>query len=117
MQWAPAAPLSPVYPRLAQHFGVEGVAVVDFEINAEGRAKAIQRVDSWPVEAFFKAARRTLREARFEPKPDVHARYGEVYRLSFVFRLHQRGDAPRRRGPSAAWRRLARSLGKLRFRR
>lgn len=97
MQWAPVAPLAPTYPRVAQRFGIEGVAVVDFEVNAEGRAKAIQCVDAWPTEAFFKAARRTLRETQFEPKPDIHARYGDVFRMSFVFRLHQRGAAPVRR--------------------
>lgn len=91
MQWAPVAPLTPTYPKVAQRFGIEGVAVLDFEVSAEGRAKAIQRVDSWPTEGFFKAARRALREAQFEPKPDIHARYGEVFRMSFVFRLHKRG--------------------------
>jgi|CXWL01.1.fsa_nt_gi TonB family protein len=95
MQWAPVAPLAPTYPKVAQRFGIEGVAVVDFEVSAEGRAKAIQSVDAWPTEAFFKAARRALREAQFEPKPDVHARYGEVFRMSFVFRLHQKGRIPR----------------------
>lgn len=114
MQWAPVAPLTPRFPRLAQHFGIEGVAVIDFEVNAQGRAKALQRVDSWPTEAFFKAARRALREARFQPKPDVHARYGEVFRMSFVFRLHAREAASGRSGAAGLWRRLSRALGKRR---
>lgn len=116
MQWAPIAPLSPPYPRAAQHFGIEGVAIVDFEVNAQGRAKAFERVDSWPTEAFFKAARRALKEAQFQPKPDVHARYGEVFRMSFVFRLHAREAVQRRTGAAATWRRLSRGLGKMRSR-
>jgi hypothetical protein len=36
---------------------------------------------------FFDAAREALLRARFEPKPDLHVRFGASYRMPFVFRI------------------------------
>lgn len=87
MPWISAAPLRARYPALARRLGVEGVAVVDFEINAQGGAKTIQCVDAWPSDVFYEAAREALERARFEPREDQHVRFGASYRMPFVFRI------------------------------
>lgn len=87
MPWAPIAPLRPRYPRLARRLGIEGVAVAEFEIGADGRAKMIACADVWPSDIFFEAAREALQRARFQPRGDVHVRYGVSYKLPFVFRI------------------------------
>jgi TonB family protein len=87
MPWDVIGPLRARYPRLARRLGVEGVAVAAFEVNAEGRAKNIHCVDAWPSDVFYEAAREALSHARFEPKPDVHPRFGASYRMPFVFRI------------------------------
>jgi len=75
------------YPRLARTLGVEGVAVVDFEVNAEGAAKNVHCVDAWPSDVFFEAAREAMRHVRFRLRGDVHPRFGASYRMPFVFRI------------------------------
>ncbi len=87
MPWISASPLHARYPALARRLGVEGVAVVEFEINARGGAKNVQCVDAWPSDVFFAAAREALERARFEPREDVHVRFGDSYRMHFVFRI------------------------------
>jgi TonB family protein len=87
MPWALAGPLRARYPRLARRLGVEGVAVVDFEVNAEGRAKNVHCAYAWPSDVFFEAAREALLHARFQPKTDAHVRFGACYRMPFVFRI------------------------------
>jgi TonB family protein len=76
------------YPRLARRLGVEGYAIAEFEMSAGGVAKNIHVVDAWPSDVFFDAAREALLHARFEPKGDVHVRFGASYRLPFVFRIN-----------------------------
>lgn len=87
MPWIAASPLRARYPALARRLGVEGVAVVDFEVNAQGGAKNVQCVDAWPSDVFYDAAREALAHARFEPREDVHVRFGASYRMGFVFRI------------------------------
>jgi TonB family protein len=87
MPWDITGPLRARYPKLARRLGVEGVAVAEFEVSAEGRAKNVHCVYVWPSDVFFDAAREALTLARFQPKPDVHPRYGASYRMPFVFRI------------------------------
>lgn len=87
MPWRLAAPMHARYPGLARRLGVEGVAVVEFEVNSDGQAKHIGCVYVWPADVFYDAAREALEHARFEPKPDVHVRFGTSYRMPFVFRI------------------------------
>jgi len=87
MPWTLAQPLRAPYPKLARRLGVEGYAVVDFEISAEGVAKNIHCVDAWPSDVFFDAARDALKDARFSPKAEAQVRFGIGYRIPFVFRI------------------------------
>jgi len=87
MPWDVVGPLRARYPRLARRLGVEGVAIADFEIGAGGRVKNVHCIDAWPSDVFYDAAREALLHARFEPKPDVHPRFGASYRMPFVFRI------------------------------
>jgi TonB family protein len=87
MPWAVVGPLRARYPRLARSLGIEGMAVAEFEVTAEGRAKNVYCVDAWPSDVFFEAAREALSLARFAPKHDVHMRFGATYRMPFIFRI------------------------------
>jgi TonB family protein len=87
MPWRPAGPLRARYPKLARRLGVEGVAVAEFEIGAGGVVKNVHCVYAWPSDIFFEAAREALLRVKFEPKPDVHVRFGQSYRMPFVFRI------------------------------
>jgi TonB family protein len=108
MPWRLAAPLRARYPGLARRLGVEGVAVAEFEVGSDGRAKNVHCVYAWPSDVFYEAACEALAHARFEPKPDVHVRYGASYRMPFVFRiagaarLSERGVHARRLWPVAS---------------
>ncbi len=87
MPWQLTGPLRARYPKLARRLGVEGVAVVEFEVGAGGVVKNAHCVYAWPSDVFFEAAREALVRARFEPKPDTHVRFGASYRMPFVFRI------------------------------
>lgn len=87
MPWQLAGPLRARYPRLARRLGVEGVAVVEFEVGAGGVVKNAHCIYAWPSDVFFDAAREALMRAKFEPKPDTHVRFGASYRMPFVFRI------------------------------
>lgn len=87
MPWRPATPIRARYPKLARRLGVEGVVIVEFEVSAQGVAKNIGCVDSWPSDVFFLAARDALSQVRFEPSGDEHVRFGESFRMPFVFRI------------------------------
>lgn len=87
MPWRLAGALRARYPRLARRLGVEGVAVVEFEVGAGGVVKNAHCVYAWPSDVFCEAAREAILRARFEPKPDVHVRFGASYRMPFVFRI------------------------------
>ncbi len=87
MPWSLAAPLRTPYPALARQCGVEGVALVDFEIGADGAARHIACIEAWPTDQFFDSAAAALREARFVLKPGAKPRFGASYRMPFVFRI------------------------------
>lgn len=87
MPWSLVGHLRAAYPKLARRLGVEGFAVVDFEISAEGAPKNIHCVDAWPSDVFYDAAKAALLEAKFEPKEGVKPRFGASYRMPFVFRI------------------------------
>jgi TonB family protein len=87
MPWAVIGPLRARYPRLARSLGVEGIAIAEFEVGADGRAKNINCVDAWPSDVFYDAAREALTHARFQPKGDIHVRFGASYKMPFVFRI------------------------------
>lgn len=87
MPWQVVGPLRARYPRLARGLGVEGVAVVDFEVGAGGVVKNAHCVYAWPSDVFYEAANEALLRAKFEPKPDMHVRFGTSYRMPFVFRI------------------------------
>jgi len=87
MPWDVVGPLRARYPRLARSLGIEGLAIAEFEVGADGRAKNIHCVDAWPSDVFYEAAREALQHARFQPKGDVHVRFGASYKMPFVFRI------------------------------
>lgn len=87
MPWEVIGPLRARYPRLARRLGVEGVAVVDFEVAAGGRVKNVHCVYAWPSDVFYEAAREAMLRVRFEPKGDRHVRFGASYKMPFVFRI------------------------------
>jgi TonB family protein len=87
MPWEINGPLRARYPKLARRLGVEGVAVVEFEVAAGGKPKNIHCVYAWPSDVFFDSAREALAIAQFQPKPDQHVRFGSSYRMPFVFRI------------------------------
>ncbi len=88
MPWETIGPMRARYPPLPQRLGIEGYAIAEFEISAQGRAKNIHLVDAWPSDIFFVSAREALLNARFQPSLDEHVRYGASYRMPFVFRLN-----------------------------
>lgn len=101
MPWEIAGPLRARYPALARRMGVEGVAVAEFEVGSNGRAKNVHIVSAWPSDVFFDAAREALLRARFTPK-DVHPRFGVSYKMPFVFRISgasKRADRGRHAAP------------------
>lgn len=106
MPWELAGPLHARYPKLARRLGVEGVAVVEFEVNSDGAAKGVHCIDAWPSDVFYEAAREALAHAKFQPKHDTHVRFGSSYRMPFVFRIAgaarvaERGRRARRLRPS-----------------
>jgi TonB family protein len=92
MPWELASPLRARYPKLARRLGIEGVAIVEFEIAAGGKAKNIECIDVWPSVVFYDAARQALELAVFQPKQDEHVRFGASYRIPFVFRIAGAAD-------------------------
>ncbi|WP_395646791.1 TonB family protein [Terricaulis sp.] len=85
--WKIIGPIRARYPKLARRLGVEGFAVVDFEVSAQGTAKNMACVDAWPSDVFYEAARDALAKAKFEHVADEHPRFGASYQMSFVFRI------------------------------
>jgi TonB family protein len=86
MPWDLVGPLRARYPKLARRLGIEGVAIAEFEVGTDGRAKNINCVDAWPSDVFYESAREALQHAKFQPK-DVHVRFGASYKMPFVFRI------------------------------
>lgn len=100
MPWTLVSPIEARFPPVARSLGVEGVAVLEFEIGADGAPKAIHCVDVWPSPVFYEAAAAALAAARFTPIPGAAPRFGASYQVPFVFRI--RGAAAvRDRGAQA----------------
>jgi TonB family protein len=98
--WELQGDVQAAYPKLARRLGIEGFAVVDFEVGADGAAKNLHLVDVWPAAMFYGAATEALRQARFALRPGAAPRFGPSYRIPFVFRI--RGAAKvRDKGHSA----------------
>lgn len=87
MPWALTAPVQVHFPAIARRFGIEGVAIVDFDITPEGRVKNIHCLDVWPSPIFYAAAKAALKEARFSVRDGATPRFGPSYRMPFVFRI------------------------------
>lgn len=85
--WELEGDVRAAYPPLAQRLGVEGFAIVDFEVGADGAAKNMHCADYWPSRLFYDSAVEALRAARFRLRPGAGARFGPSYRIPFVFRI------------------------------
>ena len=94
MPWDVIGPMRARYPRLPRRLQIEGYAIAEFEVSADGRAKNIHLVDAWPSDVFFASAKEALEHARFQPSLDEHVRYGASYRMPFVFRLNGLSQLP-----------------------
>lgn len=79
--------VSVIYPKAARRLSIEGFAVVDFEVAANGAAKNLHMVDVWPSRLFYDAAVEALQRARFTPRDPSKAWRGPSYRMPFVFRI------------------------------
>jgi TonB family protein len=104
MPWAMTTAVQVDYPRAARRFGIEGMAVVDFEVSADGRPKNLHCIDVWPHRIFYEAAAKALLQARFRARPGAKPRFGPTYRMPFVFRI-QGGSSVRDLGRRAKTRR------------
>lgn len=87
MPWALTHPVRARFPKIARRFGIEGVAVVEFDIAPEGQVKNIHCIDAWPADIFYEAAHAALKDARFVVRPGEKPRFGPSYRMPFVFRI------------------------------
>ena len=85
--WETERGIRAVYPPVARLLGVEGLAIAEFEIDADGSAANIACVDVWPSRIFFRRAAEALLEARFRPCADAEIDPGQRHRVSFVFRI------------------------------
>lgn len=92
--FTPQRPLQVRFPPLARRFGIEGVAVAEFEIAADGRAQEIRCIDAWPSTVFFTAAKAALQRARFAA--DVSPTGPVRLRMPFVFRIRSARPPARR---------------------
>jgi TonB family protein len=108
MPWALTQPVRVHFPKIARRFGIEGVAVVEFDIAPEGQVKNIHCIDAWPADIFYEAAHAALRDARFVVRAGERPRFGPSYRMPFVFRIR---GAARVRDPGRRARRAARPKG------
>jgi len=87
MPWSLDHPVRAHFPKIARRFGIEGVAVVEFDIAPEGQVKNIHCIDAWPADIFYDAAKAALKDARFVVRPGERPRFGPSYRMPFVFRI------------------------------
>lgn len=104
MPWALTQPIRVHFPKIARRFGIEGVAVVEFDIAPEGEVKNIHCIDAWPHDMFYHAAHAALKDARFVVRDGERPRFGPSYRMPFVFRIQgaARVNDQGRRARSAA---------------
>ena len=87
MPWTLTSAVQVHFPKIARRFGIEGFAVVDFDITPEGRVKNIHCIDVWPSPIFYASAKAAMKDARFAVRPGATPRFGPSYRMPFVFRI------------------------------
>ena len=87
MPWLLATPIVARFPDAARRLGIEGFAILDFEIGVDGAPRTINCVDVWPAPVFSEAATEALAAARFTPAPGFTPRFGVSYQVPFVFRI------------------------------
>ena len=87
MPWLLATPIVARFPDVARRLGIEGFAVLDFEIGVDGAPRTINCIDVWPAAIFSEAATEALAAARFTPAPGFAPRFGVSYQVPFVFRI------------------------------
>jgi TonB family protein len=85
--WVLTSPISAHFPPVARALGIEGYAILEFEIGPNGLPRSINCIDVWPAPIFYEAARESLINARFAPAPGVQPRFGASYQAPFVFRI------------------------------
>ncbi len=100
-QIAVANEVAPAYPASALRHRHTGWAVVKYSVNKKGRAENIIVTSSEPARVFDRAAKKAIRQSRFEV-PMVDGAPGTVdnqYR-KFVFEIDEQvpGDVVSRRG-------------------
>lgn len=84
--WQPA----PLYPSLALRRGVEGKVLVEYNINAEGKAENIQVIQSSPRGFFDSATVRALRNTTFGVAyEDGKAVASNSVKKRFVYRIER----------------------------
>jgi hypothetical protein len=103
LPWVSLKPFHARFPPIAKSFGIEGFAIIEFEIGSDGKAKNLNAVEFWPARIFHDAAAEALTEAEFRPRQGMTPRFGESYQLGFVFRIL---GAARVRDPGRRARRL-----------
>jgi len=92
--WAPLAPIKVRYPRLARRLGVEGVAIVELDVDEGGNATNLRCVDAWPSRTFYRAAASSLAGVRFQ-MVGARGRTERTVRAPFVFRISGAVKRPR----------------------
>lgn len=85
----------PRYPLEAQRAGIQGCAVLQFDVTARGFPEHIRIKLSRPYQEFGRASRKALRQWRFEhtQAATTHGGYHDATRV-FVFAMPQMGAAP-----------------------
>jgi TonB family protein len=105
--WVIEGDVAARYPRIARQFGVEGFALVDFEVGADGAARSMHCIDVWPSKIFYESAVEALKGVRFRLREGAAPGFGRSYRIPFVFRIK---GAARRKDRGARQARQARPM-------
>lgn len=101
---APAAPeavtmVRPAYPAEAQKAGIQGCAILEFDVSAIGAPENIRVASSTPYPEFGDAARKALEQWRFAPSAATTT--VRTATQAFVFSLPGKKPAPTCGGASA----------------
>lgn len=86
---APTFPRDAFNLRIEDTVGLEGVALVEFTVAADGAVRDIRTIGSFPIEDFGQAAERAMRRWRYEParvNGEPVDRPGLVTQFTFVIR-------------------------------
>lgn len=92
LRWLEGAP--PVYPPAARAEGIEGVVLVEYRVDAEGRVRAPRVVRAEPPGVFDAAALDAVRSWRYRPwRRDGRPVPVEGVQSTLRFRLGEVSDA------------------------